>query len=387
VAGVALAAMTAPARAATVCVNPGGTSGCLASLQAAVDAAASGDTIEIAAGTYLGQTRMPMNKRLTIRGAGPSATVLDAGGDARVLSFSGLGAPRVSFENLELRGGEIYIVGHARMSLVDCSIVDVWLHQLYGKVAMTRCLMTGGKIYVNDGPGRELSIVESEIREASEFAASGKVTVVDSVIRDSTSTGLAFSGKKLTVVGSTISGNVSAGSGGGLYLTGRSALIRNTTISGNAAGADGGGVYVNSHRLATFDHVTIAGNTAGGSGGGIYAHPIGLPKPTTLAATIVAGNAAGASPDCSANWVRAKHGNLIEDPSGCAISPQGASPLLTADPLLGPLQDNGGPTETQALGGGSPALAVVVASAACKLPDQRGVPRTVPCDLGAFEAP
>ncbi|MBM4247790.1 MAG: hypothetical protein FJ148_29045 [Deltaproteobacteria bacterium] len=59
--------------------------------------------------------------------------------------------------------------------------------------------------------------------------------------------------------------------------------------------------------------------------------------------------------------------------------------MLNADPKLGLLQNNGGTTETQALLAGSPALGVVTTAAQCKAPDQRGVPRTVPCDLGAYE--
>ncbi len=73
--GVALTA--APAQAATLCVNPGGTGGCFATIQGAINAAApSGDSIQIASGTY-NESKVLVNKSLTIQGAGPGQTILD----------------------------------------------------------------------------------------------------------------------------------------------------------------------------------------------------------------------------------------------------------------------------------------------------------------------
>ena len=66
------------------------------------------------------------------------------------------------------------------------------------------------------------------------------------------------------------------------------------------------------------------------------------------------------------------------------------STFLTGDPKLGTLQDNGGPTETMALGVGSAAIDQVPATGAnCPATDQRGVKRPQPaggrCDIGAYE--
>jgi predicted outer membrane repeat protein len=57
---------------------------------------------------------------------------------------------------------------------------------------------------------------------------------------------------------------------------------------------------------------------------------------------------------------------------------------VLADPLLGDLSDNGGPTQTIPLLSGSPALS---AGQDCPSHDQRGEPRPASCDLGAYEAP
>ncbi len=66
-----------------------------------------------------------------------------------------------------------------------------------------------------------------------------------------------------------------------------------------------------------------------------------------------------------------------------------AAVVLVGDPKLGPLEDNGGPTETRALGAGSAARDLASAGTACSAPtDQRGLPRPQgsACDSGAYEA-
>jgi hypothetical protein len=77
--------------------------------------------------------------------------------------------------------------------------------------------------------------------------------------------------------------------------------------------------------------------------------------------------------------------NLIE--TACPFAGGAGLDITAQDPLLGPLQDNSGPTFTRALLGGSPALGAVTRGRTCREPDQRGVARTAPCDVGAFEAP
>jgi hypothetical protein len=78
-----------PASAATLCVNPGGTGGCFATIQGAVNAAnpAGGDEIDVAAGTYV-EPQVVVNKGVTISGAGIGQTILD-GADATGLPAEG----------------------------------------------------------------------------------------------------------------------------------------------------------------------------------------------------------------------------------------------------------------------------------------------------------
>jgi hypothetical protein len=107
----------------------------------------------------------------------------------------------------------------------------------------------------------------------------------------------------------------------------------------------------------------------------------------TLANSIVAINTAPTQADIYGS-VASKGYNLIGNSSG--VSGFTAADLLNLNPLLGPLQDNGGPTETMALLKGSPAIATGNVN---RIPsgittDQRGSARVVngTVDIGAFES-
>ena len=207
-------------------------------------------------------------------------------------------------------------------------------------------------------------------------------------------------GGSLTVSGSTFAENTAGGQGGSgaggaidaSSVTGRSASITNTTLVGNEAGGDGasgsgGAIEVTDMTSVTLASVTIDGNKVGfgGSGAGINSATgaISRAAAVTAKATIVSGNT-GAT-NCDAPMASSSYS--FEGPSSsdtsCGLD------LPSADPLLEPLADNGGPTETQALPSFSPAVdAVPVAKCPTKV-DQRGEPRPdngkSVCDVGAFE--
>lgn len=94
--------------AASLCVAPGGAGGCYASIQAAINAANPGDTINVAAGTY--SENININKRLQIIGAGSSTVITQnaaGAGDSRVgvvqLSASGTAAAPILLQNLRIQ--------------------------------------------------------------------------------------------------------------------------------------------------------------------------------------------------------------------------------------------------------------------------------------------
>jgi hypothetical protein len=153
----------------------------------------------------------------------------------------------------------------------------------------------------------------------------------------------------------TVSGN-KGGVGGGIYNKGQM-YMDNTTVSDNAAGW-GGGIYIAGASspynptafLITFN-ITVSDNQAQTEGGGVWSNNAFSFTPVN---TIVAGNVAPSNNDVH-GFVNSQGNNLIENrgsSSGYVASdlPNGTNPLL------GALQNNGGPTDTHVLMAGSPAI-------------------------------
>jgi hypothetical protein len=195
----------------------------------------------------------------------------------------------------------------------------------------------------------------------------------------------------LTVTNSTFSGN-SAFIGGGIDsegITGIATLtVTNSTFSGNSA-VFGGAIFdFNTQTVIT--SCTISGNSAQSLGGGITVDQFGTPPPA-MRNTIIARDFAPSSPDVDGILSSQGH-NLIGDGTGGSgyvstdLVGTSAHPI---DPKLGPLQNNGGPTQTMALLPGSPAIDAGDNAFSPGPFDQRGLgyPRIVNgiIDIGAFE--
>jgi CSLREA domain-containing protein len=194
---------------------------------------------------------------------------------------------------------------------------------------------------------------------------------------------------QLMVTGCTVSNNASSGTGGALHNEGV-ATVTNSTLANNQA-QTGGGIY--NVGTLTVSNSTISGNTASQyGGGGIYNARFAY-----MYNSIVANNSAGY--DVPNNGELYGDSNIIESGWGLTY----LTNTISADPLLGPLQDNGGPTWSCALSPSSPAIDagswdVLRAdefdldgdgNTVEKVPfDQRGAgyPRAVgPVDIGAVE--
>jgi CSLREA domain-containing protein len=248
--------------------------------------------------------------------------------------------------------------------------------------------------HADDGGGiissAPLTIISSELRENVAGDAGGAVQNDDVLIMTGTSVvdneaGLAGAGLNnrdhMTVTSSVVSGNSVPGGRGGGVSNSSEAVLENVTISGNDAGYSGGGL-VNFDSLS-LTNVTVVLNEDGIGGAAVENGPGAL---IVINHSIFADNG---EETCGGLGGYTSIGHNLEDADSCGLGSTGDLP--DTDPLLGPLQDNGGPTWTHALLEGSPAIDG--GGKVCPELDQRGYERPVDgdsngsllCDIGAFE--
>jgi hypothetical protein len=208
--------------------------------------------------------------------------------------------------------------------------------------------------------------------------------------------GIANTAGDLTISGSTLAGNTAGYGGGGVYINGGNVNITNSTISGNAVFFWGGGIYCDAGFLQmtsstiAFNATTLPFHDPDFGGGGVYAEA----RRVVLRNTLVADNTTvDNGPDVLGSVLSLGY-NLVgqsDGSSGWGATDRTGISSAPIDPRLGPLQDNGGPTPTHALLGGSPALQAGDPTLIDSL-DQRGSarglggPYFIPSDIGAFSA-
>ena len=200
-----------------------------------------------------------------------------------------------------------------------------------------------------------------------------------------------YGGSSVTISDSTVSANTTDRAGGGVSLgenfSGPVKIV-STTVTGNSA-ADGGGIQMadlDGSGSFAITSSTVTGNTATNTAGGVlrgYQLGSGTPSQSDIAvtSTVIAGNLApNGSPDVGQN--PAATGTLtltnsfLQSTAGATYvdNPVGSS-ITGADPMLEPLGDNGGPTQTQVPKASSPLVDAGLASGLTN--DQRGLTRTV----------
>ena len=363
-------------------------------LRAAIMEASSGDSIDIPAGVYTLtlDAELSIDKDLTMNGAGSGDTIIQADTAPGV----------VDFRVFNITGGTVAISG---MTI------------RHGKVSGGFPAGDGGGIH-NSGT---LTLTNSTVsgNSASVFGGgilnSSTLTIANSTVNGNTADrgGGIYNrtGNTLTLTDSTVSGNSAATAGGGIHILSGAVTLTDSTVSGNAVSGDGGGIR--NFGALTLTDSTVSGNTASGGGAGIRSSGTltltngtitgnvaetrsggGIRKPSgtvELISTIIADNTATTGPDCS-GLPTSRGYNLIGDDSSCGFAPV-TGDLVNADPVLGPLQGNGGPTFTHALLPGSPAIDAVPVGDCTdtegnpNTTDQRGIvrPLGLACDIGAFE--
>jgi len=243
-----------------------------------------------------------------------------------------------------------------------------------GNVTFDDCLIInnsatgGGGVYVGKG---ELTFNHCTIEDNDATNEGGGIFIQN--------------GTRVDLINSTLNGN-SANSGGGIFLAWGTLSMENSTISGNSANGGGGINNLGGEVLIT--NGTISDNSLGTMGGGGIRNEAG--GYVSIKNTIIAGNNGGFAADCN-NTITSSGYNLIGNTDGCTFTPT-TGDIINVDPKLGPLANNGGPTQTHALLSTSPAIDTGN-NLSCESTDQRGISRpvdgdqdsTATCDMGAFE--
>ena len=250
------------------------------SVQAGVNAAKAGDTLEVK-GTCVGNTSV--DKSVTLNGvtnkAFPGTPTLDGGGAGTVLHITngtttvsaleitnGVGNTPSPENQNRLVGGGIAITGDTAGARLLNSLVT-------GNSAP----VFGGGIDVDDGT---LELVNSTV-SGNTAGGSGGIDIDFATI---------------TLTNSTVSGNTSTGNAGGIWNFGGTLTLNSSIVSGNTAGGSGGGVRNEGGGTLTLTGTTnITGNQAGTVGGGIRNF-----DPSTVGASDWTGSVTGNTPDqCS----------------------------------------------------------------------------------------
>ena len=349
------------------------------------------DTIIIPAGHY--KLSIPKNggedmyegdldilSDLSILGAGPDRTIIDANGIDRIFSidkaFPAPEDPVVTISGVTITGGNSGFSAGSGIYLSG----NLTLHNSH-----VRDNQSSAGIFVQNGS--TLTVRDSQI-----YGNSGGLTI--RTFGDESAT-------VATILNSSISGNLKGKApGAGIENKGTLTVV-NSTISGNSTNHSGGGIW--SSGITNLYNVTISNNSASTdnslskSGGGVWISSGTLTARNTIISGNFDNNPAGLKePDCDGTLTSVGY-NLIGDTAGCTIVGTTTGNLTNVNAKLTPLQNNGGSTLTHALYSTSPAIDGGSPSGCYDHQgqqltiDQRGYLRPLNaliqgrCDIGAFE--
>jgi uncharacterized repeat protein (TIGR01451 family) len=376
---------------------------------------------------------------LILQGAGSGATVVDGNGAVtgdRVFHILS-SARTVSLRGVTIRngvalfgGGGVYVEDFYAFVLNDVIVEDnmaeegggVWANLSDATLTMLLShVIVRGNTATTYGGSLELkatsansSVVIAQSEICSNTAAEGGgilnasvLLVVDSRLHDNQAAyygGAIYDEGEVSLKQTTLEANTAGRRGGGLFNSNAAETLVNSTLSRNIASEYGGGLYAAGGQLQLLN-VTVAGNrvqysnaTQTDLGGGVFlTHTVNFNARNSIVANNLRLNPPRVAPqldDCSSHdSVGGMHYNLFTTLAHCTYLLGGgqSNNLEGQDPLLGPLQNNGGSTPTQALLPGSPAIdagdpAGCSDGQSSLTTDQRGAPRSdARCDMGAYE--
>lgn len=363
------------------------------------------DTIVLSSGIV-------MDSDVILDGGGLNGGVTIDGGPGGNSIFCVKNWPTVHLKNLTLTGGDglnencewfssggAIAVEDGTLSLTQCTLsgnsgaVGGAIYNSRGTLSLTRCILSGntgergGAVY-SDGL---LSLTQcilsgnTAVERGGAIHNNGDLIITQCTLSGNSSQwgGAIYNDDEgqSELSQSTLSGN-SAEVGGAIDTEGN-LILAHCTLAGNSA--EMGGAIRNWGIPPSLIHCTLYGNLAASNGGAIYNQNSDL----SLMNCIVAGNTAAedifnAGQLYGPATIIRTGANIIQSITNGEYASDTGPAAITADPLLAPLGDYGGPTPTLALRPGSPARNASTGSTATV--DQRGYPSAGVPDIGAYEA-
>jgi predicted outer membrane repeat protein len=365
------------------------------SLRQALADANDGDTINFdpSVGTVtLTTAELAIDKSLTLSGA-PQMVTVERASQTEFRIFHVMPGHSVEINGLTIYGGHItgdngggILNDNSTLTIAHCT---VWANAIvsassgnnFGGGIHNSGTMTLNQVIVNNN-NAFFSGQGTGVPSGGGISNTGTMIIIAGTVQSNMgfwSAGGIYNTGVMTITGSTISANQTGNPGhfgayGGGIVNGGTMTIQDSTISGNRAlggdlqGGEGGGISGNNN---TITNSTITGNSAlrggGVAGGGNIAHTtfsnnsasraggaLYLTSPLELGNTILKAAASGVNIfNNGGSFIT--HGYNISSDDGSGLL-NGPGDQINTDPMLGPLQDNGGPTFTHALLPGSPAI-------------------------------
>ena len=324
--------------------------------------AVSGQTITTTQG------ELQITKDVSINPGGVNTTIDGNQATSDVMTVTGDGAVDISvtLNQLTITNGN----GHG------ISVLNSYSQQYVNNTlsaSLTNSTITGNTIYgirvfADRDEVSNVTLTDSTVsgngfgistNTAFQAGADANLTLTNSTVSDNNGLGIYAGYSDVYLTNSTVSGN----GGHGIRPFGSGTYLTNSTVSGNSRY----GIYGYISQIGLVNS-TVSGNSGFGVSGG---------SGFTLENSIIANNSVNSQyyGDCDPVGMLAGPDTITTTPCGGAT---------VADPLLGPLANNGGPTQTHALLAGSPAIDNGTGPRATAS-DQRGVAAQGVRDSGAYE--
>ena len=296
-----------------------------------------------------------------------------------------LAGPTVTVTNTDDAGA-----GSLRQAIIDAPagatiVFDAGIAG--GTVVLSTGQLTIDKALIIEGPVPQGMTISGGLADRVLWISEN----VDAVLRNvsivngrSTFGGGVINHGRLTLDHSLVANNEGTERGGGIYVApnvGAVLVLVNSTVSGNLSRRAGGGIA--SYGSVFIRNSTIAENTGQDAGGLLGGEGV-----VSLRNSIIANNAdsdptAGTTANCDLRpGVEAIYaGRNLSNDNDCGSDPM---VIVTNNPGLAPLANNGGPTQTHAIETGK---AIDGGTQCTEATDQRYVARNQgsTCDIGAFE--